>query len=172
VTRALVALGSNLGDREALLDSAVAELSALPKTRCLAVSSWHATAPVDAPPGSPPFLNGAVLLETKLSPDALLERLQQIEHAHQRVREVANGPRTLDLDLVLHGDAQRGGPELTLPHPRAHERAFVLIPAAEVAPEMLHPGLGRTLGELRNALPTLPLATGLGSALESGEAGS
>jgi 2-amino-4-hydroxy-6-hydroxymethyldihydropteridine diphosphokinase len=172
VTRALVALGSNLGDREAQLDSAVAALSALPQTRCLAVSSWHATAPVDAPPGSPPFLNGAALLETALTPDALLERLQRIERAHERLREVANGPRTLDLDLVLHGDALRDGPELTLPHPRAHQRAFVLVPAAEVAPQMLHPGLGRTLSELRDALPTPPMATGIGGALESEEAGS
>jgi 2-amino-4-hydroxy-6-hydroxymethyldihydropteridine diphosphokinase len=169
VTRALVALGSNLGDREAQLDSAVAELSALPHTRCLAVSSWHPTAPVDAPLGSPPFLNGAALLETTLSPGALLERLQQIERTHLRVRDVANGPRTLDLDLVLHGDAQQDGPELTLPHPRAHERAFVLVPAAEVAPEMLHPGLGRTLSELRDALTTAPQDNGSGSALANGE---
>ena len=152
MSRALVALGSNIPPRRATLRAAVEALDALPGTRVLAVSRFHETAPVDAPDGSGPFMNGACLLSTTLHPEALLDELLGIEEEHGRVREERNGPRTLDLDLVLHGDQVLETEQLTLPHPRAHERLFVLEPAVEVAPAMRHPTLDRNLLELRDAL--------------------
>jgi 2-amino-4-hydroxy-6-hydroxymethyldihydropteridine diphosphokinase len=148
---ALVALGSNLEPRRRHLLGAVAELAQLPRTSVLATSSLLETAPVGCPAGSPGFLNGACLLETGLSPRALLAGLQAIEAAHgRRPGAPRNAPRTLDLDLVLHGDTVLAAPELTLPHPRAHERLFVLEPAAEIAPALRHPLLDRTLAQLRD----------------------
>ena len=151
MTAALVALGSNLEPRRRHLLGALVELGQLPRTTVLATSSFVETPPVDCPPGSAPFLNGACLLETELSPRALLVGLQSIESAHGRRRDAArNAPRTLDLDLVLHGSSVLDTPELTLPHPRAHERLFVLEPAAEIAPALRHPRLDRTLAQLRD----------------------
>jgi 2-amino-4-hydroxy-6-hydroxymethyldihydropteridine diphosphokinase len=151
MTVALVALGSNLEPRRRHLLGAVAELAQLPRTQVLATSTLIETPPIGCPPGSPPFLNGACLLETELSPRALLAGLQSIEAAHgRRPGAPRNAPRTLDLDLVLHGSAVLDAPELTLPHPRAHERLFVLEPAAEIAPALRHPRLDRTLAQLRD----------------------
>jgi 2-amino-4-hydroxy-6-hydroxymethyldihydropteridine diphosphokinase len=164
VTLALVALGGNVEPRRMHLLSAAAELGGLPRTRVLAVSSLHATEPVGCPPGSGPFLNGACLLETELSPRALLNELLALELRHGRRRGLPNAPRTLDLDLLLHGEAVLDEPGLLLPHPRMHQRAFVLEPAVEVAPDMRHPQLGRTLLELRDALRA---AGGAESACES-----
>lgn len=152
MTRAVVALGSNLGDRAAHLARAVQGLHALPRTRVLAVSRVLETEPEGCPPGSGPFLNAAALLETGLPPRALLEALAALEAAAERERPARNAPRTLDLDLLLHGDAVLDEPGLQLPHPRLHLRAFVLEPAAEVAPGLRHPRLRRTLAELRDAL--------------------
>jgi len=151
MTVALVALGSNLEPRRRHLLGAVTELAALPRTQVLATSTLIETPPIGCPPGSPPFLNGACLLETELSPRALLAGLQSIEAAHgRRPGAPRNAPRTLDLDLVLHGSAVLDEAELTLPHPRAHERLFVLEPAAEIAPALRHPRLDRTLAQLRD----------------------
>ena len=151
MTVALVALGSNLEPRRRHLLGAVAELAQLPRTTVLATSTLIETAPVGCPPGSAPFLNGACLLETELSPRALLAGLQSIEAAHGRRQQAPrNAPRTLDLDLILHGSAVLDAPELTLPHPRAHERLFVLEPAAEIAPALRHPRLDRTFAQLRD----------------------
>lgn len=151
MTVALVALGSNLEPRRRHLLGAVAELAALPRTTVLATSSLIETRPVGCPAGSPAFLNGACLIETELSPRALLAGLQAIENAHGRLANaLRNAPRTLDLDLVLHGSSVLAAPELTLPHPRAHERLFVLEPAAEIAPGLRHPVLERTLAQLRD----------------------
>jgi 2-amino-4-hydroxy-6-hydroxymethyldihydropteridine diphosphokinase len=152
VTRALVALGSNLGARESHLSGAIAGLSALPLTRLVAVSNVRETAPVDGPPGSGAFLNAVALLDTQLSPRALLAELQELEARAGRLRGERNAPRTLDLDLLLHGAAVVDEPGLQLPHPRLHLRAFVLEPACDVAPGLRHPLLGRTLRELRDAL--------------------
>lgn len=144
---ALVALGSNLGDREAHLAFAVEQLEQLPDTRVAAVSDWIETAPVGGPPQRP-FLNGAALLETRLEPEELLRRLLAIEVQRGRVRTVQDGPRVLDLDLVLYGGVICENPVLTLPHPRFRERTFVLEPAAEVAPDLVDPITRRSISDL------------------------
>jgi 2-amino-4-hydroxy-6-hydroxymethyldihydropteridine diphosphokinase len=152
VTLALVALGSNLGARETHVAGAIGALGAVPRTRLVAVSNVRETAAEGCPPGSGAFLNAVALLETQLAPRALLAELQELEARAGRVRAVRNAPRTLDLDLLLHGDAVLDEPGLQLPHPRLHLRAFVLEPACDVAPRLRHPVLGRTLRELRDAL--------------------
>jgi 2-amino-4-hydroxy-6-hydroxymethyldihydropteridine diphosphokinase len=143
---AAIALGSNLGDRRAHLEAAVAALRADPEIRVRAVSAWHETAPVGGPPGQGAYLNGAVEVETALGARELLRRLQAIERARGRVRGPERaGPRTLDLDLILYGDEVHDEPDLIVPHPRAAERVFVLRPMAEIAPERRFPPGGRTV---------------------------
>lgn len=143
MTTAFVALGSNLGDREALLRAAIKKLDASAGVRVTAVSAFRETAPVGGPPGQPRFLNAVVRLETSLTPRALLELLLATEAALGRVRDPAAprwGPRLIDLDLLLHGEARMedpGPPALTLPHPRLLERPFVTEPLAEIAPGVL-----------------------------------
>lgn len=135
--RACVGLGANLGgDLLGTLTEALRSLAALPATRLVAVSSAWRSAPVDA--AGPDFLNAVAVLETELAPLALLDALQAIEQAHGRERPYRHAPRTLDLDLLLHGDSVLHTPRLTLPHPRLGERAFVLRPLLEVAPELAH----------------------------------
>ena len=150
--RAFVALGSNLGDRAAHLSAAVAGLRSTRGVRVLACSSLYETDPV-GPPGQGPYLNAALLLETSLSPRALLARLHEIEGAAGRARSaVRNEARTLDLDLLLYGGRSIDEPGLVVPHPRLHERPFVLAPLRELAPEELHPRFGSKVGELAAAL--------------------
>ena len=132
--RAAIALGSNLEDPEAQLQRAFGELEALPGTRLIARSPLYRTAPVGYL-DQPAFLNACALVETTLPPRDLLERLLDIERRHGRVRAMRNGPRTLDLDIVVYGDRRIDEPGLCIPHPRAHERAFVLRPLAAVWPE-------------------------------------
>ena len=132
--RAAIALGSNLQDPEAQVQRAFDEIAGLPETRLLARSSLYRTEPVGYAE-QPMFVNACALVETSLAPRALLDGLLAIEQRHGRVREIRNGPRTLDLDLVVYGDRAVDEPGLTVPHPRAHERAFVLQPLAEVWPE-------------------------------------
>ena len=132
---AWIGLGANLGDARAALRAAVRALAALPGTRVLRVSSLYRSAPVDA--GGPDYLNAVAELDTPLAPLALLHALQSIEQAAGRERPYRNAPRTLDLDLLLHGDERLDSPELTVPHPRMGERAFVLLPLAELAPGLV-----------------------------------
>jgi 2-amino-4-hydroxy-6-hydroxymethyldihydropteridine diphosphokinase len=133
--RAYVGLGANLGDALGALRAAVVSLGELPRTYRVAVSSLYRTAPIDS--SGPDYLNAVVALDTTLAPQELLAALQAIELDHGRERPYRNAPRTLDLDLLLHGDAVIGTPTLTLPHPRLHERAFVLAPLAEIAPTLV-----------------------------------
>ena len=137
---AYVGIGANLGDARATAAAAVAALGRLQGCRLQRVSSLYRTAPVDA--SGPDFYNAVAAIETTLSPEALLAALQAIEQAFGRQRPYHHAPRTLDLDLLLHGDALRSTPQLALPHPRLHLRAFVLQPLLEIAPDLAAPGLG------------------------------
>ena len=143
MTRAFVALGGNLGDTHAILRQALDDLAALPRTRLLARSRFYRTPPWGLRE-QPPFLNAAAELETALAPYELLDALLDIERAAGRVREGERwGPRTLDLDLLHMEGVTLRDERLTLPHPRIGERAFVLLPLAELAPELELPGQGR-----------------------------
>ncbi|HJW00460.1 MAG TPA: 2-amino-4-hydroxy-6-hydroxymethyldihydropteridine diphosphokinase [Arthrobacter sp.] len=133
-TKAVLALGSNLGERNDTLSEAVADLVDPPEVRLLAVSPVVQTKAVGGPAGQPDFLNMVITVETSLSPEALLKHCQSVENKHHRVREVRWGPRTLDVDIVMYGDLNSDNPDLTLPHPRAAERAFVLYPWSLIEP--------------------------------------
>lgn len=136
-----LALGSNLGESATILQAAVTDLAAVPGLRLTAASPVYRTAPVGGPE-QPDYLNAVVLAETILAPLDLLAATQRIEQAHHRVRDVRWGPRTLDIDVLAIDDLVVDEPELTVPHPRAHERAFVLVPWSDVAPETVVPGRG------------------------------
>lgn len=144
--RVAVALGSNLGDRAAHLDYAVARLRDLLSN--LRVSAYVETQPVGMAAPSPPFLNAAVVGDSTLPGRALLDALLAIERARGRERPHANASRTLDLDLVLAGDHVIDEPGLVVPHPRFRERAFVLEPLGEIAPDLIDPVTGLTVSEL------------------------
>ncbi len=145
---AWIALGANLGDPQAQLRGAAHALAALPATRLQAASRLWRT-PAWGPVPQPDYLNAVVVLETALEPEPLLDALLTIERAHGRTRGPDRyGPRTLDLDLLLHGTLQLTTPRLVLPHPRLAERAFVLLPLAELAPDLEIPGHGRRVREL------------------------
>lgn len=139
---ACIALGANIGDPVRQIESGTAALAALPGTRLLARSSLYRSAPVGYA-DQPDFINAVAVIETTLAPQALLEALLAIECTHGRVRDFPNAPRTLDLDIVLYGDLSMQSPGLTIPHARMLNRAFVMVPLAEVAPEAHVPGHGR-----------------------------
>jgi 2-amino-4-hydroxy-6-hydroxymethyldihydropteridine diphosphokinase len=146
VTRVAVALGSNLGDREAYLRSALAALAS--SVHQLRVSTFHDTAPVGVGP-QPTFLNAAAVGETSMSARSLLDTLLAIERDLGRERPFAGAPRTLDLDLILYGETVLDeAPSLIVPHPRFRERRFVLEPLSEIAPDWRDPVTGRTVEEL------------------------
>ncbi|MDQ5946577.1 MAG: 2-amino-4-hydroxy-6-hydroxymethyldihydropteridine diphosphokinase [Pseudomonadota bacterium] len=139
--RAFVALGANLVEPQTQVRAALAELARLPQSTLVAASSLYRTAPVGLA-GQPDFINAVAALDTSLSPDDLLEALFAIERSFGRVRKEKNGPRTLDLDLLLYDNEIIDTPHLHLPHPRLHLRAFVVVPLAEIAPDCRLPGRG------------------------------
>ncbi|MGH8665256.1 MAG: 2-amino-4-hydroxy-6-hydroxymethyldihydropteridine diphosphokinase [Burkholderiales bacterium] len=140
--RAFVGLGSNLDDPERQIETAIAGLEALPSTRVVRRSRRYRTEPVGYA-DQPDFVNAVAELETALEPQPLMRELFALEQAHRRVRGRRNGPRTLDLDLLLYDERELDEPGLILPHPRMHERAFVLVPLHEIAPQANVPGRGR-----------------------------
>lgn len=142
-TIAFVGLGGNLGDAAATLRDALLELDALPLTRLLRASRLYQT-PAWGLEAQPDFTNAVAMLETRLDPRALLDGLLGIERAHGRERATGPrwGPRTLDLDLLLHGEARVDEPGLHVPHPQLHRRAFALLPLVEIAPDAVIPGIG------------------------------
>lgn len=165
--KAAIALGANLGDCRGTLEEALAALEASQGVRLLGRSRWYRSAPVGPP--QPDYVNGCALLAVALEPEALLERLLATERRFGRARGERWGPRSLDLDLLLMGD--RGerrmvSPRLTLPHPRLRERAFVLVPLAEIAPAWIDPISGRSVAELAAALPAALKAEQALAALE------
>ena len=160
-TKAIIALGSNLGNsRENILD-ALARLQSFSDEPVLKSSLWETT-PMDCPPGSPNFLNAVVAFvpQKMETPETLLKKLQELEKEFGRVtKKVLNEPRPLDLDLIAFGNETRNSPELILPHPRAHLRRFVLQPLSEIAPELILPGQKKTVGELLASLPADEMMT-------------
>lgn len=145
--KAVLALGSNLGRRFQTLQGALDTLFDAPGLEFVAVSPVYETDPVGGPEGQKPFLNAVVIVETTLDPATLLERAQSVENAFGRERVERWGPRTLDVDLIVVGTESSDDPELTLPHPRVHERAFVLVPWSQADPDAVVPGRG-TVAEL------------------------
>lgn len=145
-----IALGSNLGDSLAILEAALIALDEHPDIVLLSHSRWHKTAPVGPP--QPDYLNGCALLQTTLEPLPLLEQLLAIELRFGRVRGERWGPRSLDLDMLLYADQRIDTDRLQIPHPRMCERAFVLVPLAEIAPDWVEPVTGLTIAALRAAV--------------------
>jgi 2-amino-4-hydroxy-6-hydroxymethyldihydropteridine diphosphokinase len=150
LTRAYLALGSNLGDREELLQQAVDRLAAHPEITVVAVSPVYETSPVGGPE-QPDYLNAVVAVETAASPRRLLAVAQQLEAAAGRVRGARWGPRTLDVDILLVGEERVDEPDLVVPHPRMWERAFVTVPLADLAPS-LGPGVPDRAGVRRTGI--------------------
>jgi 2-amino-4-hydroxy-6-hydroxymethyldihydropteridine diphosphokinase len=146
LTTAFVALGANLDDPRSQILQALEELDGIPESRVVSRSSLYRTAPVGYS-SQPDFINAVARLDTALDARPLLRALLELENRHGRRRSVPNAPRTLDLDLLLYADRVLREDGLTLPHPRLHERAFVLAPLAEIAPDAIVPGQGR-VGDL------------------------
>src|SRR5262249_5971965 len=149
---AFIALGSNLGDRQGYLDQALQQLRGHGRIEVTKVSQIRETTPVGGPAGQGPYLNAVAEVHTDLDPHELQRALPDIEQNLGRVRKQRFGRRTIDLDLLLYGDLVRSEFDLIIPHPRLAERAFVLEPLAELAPEVVHPVFGRTIGDLWNEL--------------------
>ncbi|HQR07189.1 MAG TPA: 2-amino-4-hydroxy-6-hydroxymethyldihydropteridine diphosphokinase [Gemmatales bacterium] len=156
-TLAYIALGSNLGDRAGYLTRAIERLRQEPGIVVKSVSTHWETTPVGGPAGQGAYLNAAACLETELSPQALLKLLLLVEAEQERLRTDRFGPRTLDLDILLYGDLIVREEQLTIPHPRMHERGFMLGPLAEIAPQAVHPVFHRTIAQLLSELGHRPL---------------
>ncbi|MEW6660296.1 MAG: 2-amino-4-hydroxy-6-hydroxymethyldihydropteridine diphosphokinase [Thermodesulfobacteriota bacterium] len=144
---AYVGLGANLGDPRGQLQEALAKLAAAEEVEVLKVSAFYLNPPL-GPPDQPWYVNAVAQLRTRLEPEELLRLLQRVEQDLGRVRGERWGPRVIDLDLLLYDGLIMSGPELVLPHPEMHRRAFVLVPLAEIAPQAWHPLLEKTAGEL------------------------
>lgn len=142
MTACLLCLGSNLGDRETTLRAALTEITALPDVQLVEHSSWHMSRPIGGPTGQGEFLNAAAIIETTIPPLTLLDELQDIESRYGREPGDRWAARTLDIDILLYGNEVTETPALTLPHPRMSFRRFVLEPADQIAPKMLHPIIG------------------------------
>jgi 2-amino-4-hydroxy-6-hydroxymethyldihydropteridine diphosphokinase len=154
----VIALGSNLGDSRKIILDAMERLAAFAEGKMVRSSLWQ-TVPVDCPPGSPAFLNAVVVFEPKQgeTPETLLHKLKSLEREFgRRPKTIHNEPRPLDLDLIAFGNETRSTSELALPHPRAHERRFVLDPLNEMAPDYILPGQTKTVTELLSQLPSDP----------------
>jgi 2-amino-4-hydroxy-6-hydroxymethyldihydropteridine diphosphokinase len=149
VHRAFIAVGANLGDRPGTIRAALDALDRTPGIRVVRVSTLIENPAVGGPENAPPFLNGAAELTTTLDPHALLARLLDVERRLGRERRQKWAPRTIDLDLLLYGDEIIRSDDLTVPHPLMHARDFVLTPLAEIAPDVMHPVLMQTIGNLR-----------------------
>ena len=145
--KVLLAFGSNLGDRQLMLETAWSDLTAMPNIETVKISRFYETKPVGGPPKQRDYLNAAALVRTHLKPQILLECLQEIERRHGRVRSERWGSRTLDIDILLYGDLIVRTPTLIVPHPEMMLRRFVLEPAAEIAAEMVLPTTGITVAE-------------------------
>ena len=145
-----IGFGSNVGDRVDFCDRAVTLLSLLPHSHVVGVSLLYETEPVNdhGRPGGGWFLNGVVQLETDVTPKSLLAILREIEHALGRDEDNRSGPRTIDLDILFYGQQVINEPDLVVPHPRMHQRRFVLMPLSELDPLFLHPSLQRTVNQL------------------------
>lgn len=168
-TQTIVALGSNLGDRYQYLLSARKQLLTLPQCDHFRFSSIYETASVGTVEGAPDYLNAVVCFDTYLNPYALLEALLRIENEYGRERPYVNAPRTLDLDLIFYGSEVIIDTALIIPHPRMHERFFVLTPLAEICPDLLHPVFDKTVkqmeqelnqGDVDNNVPKTPSVKG------------
>lgn len=144
---AYIGVGSNMGDREAYCRRALRRIGRFQRTSLTAESPWYETAPMERE-GQDWFINGVVAVRTTLSPPALLRACQEVEQSLGRKRTVRYGPRTMDLDLLFYGDRVIQNPDITIPHPKAHERRFVLQPLSDIAPDLMHPILQKTVREL------------------------
>ncbi|WP_339383855.1 2-amino-4-hydroxy-6-hydroxymethyldihydropteridine diphosphokinase [Fortiea sp. LEGE XX443] len=144
--RVALALGSNLGDSQAILAAAIAHLSRIPGIQLEAISSWYQTKAVGPP--QPDYINGGAILQVDMAPQLLLDTLLATEQQFGRVRQERWGPRSLDLDILLYDQVILDTPNLQIPHPRMRERAFVLVPLAEISPDWIEPVSGYTIKEL------------------------
>lgn len=157
--RAAIALGSNLGKSEQILTNAITVIDQSPSFQVMARSHFYRTAPVGPP--QPDYINACITIDTSLSPRQLLNQLLGIENQFGRVRKERWGARSLDLDLIFYGDRIIDAPKLSVPHPRLQERAFVLIPLMEIAPQWQHPALKQTVKQMVDHLSAQNLLTGV-----------